>query len=165
MGNLTSFIFHLQIWIVLPVSYIFPWDWKGLWDAGYCWDTCCAIICTIPSGPGPECLIFLLDSQKPFVRLWILQPRVLSPSCIMGPVFSRVVFPPQVLPRSKVWVPLLYKPIFIYNPGESLSSLPGALPCIMLLWGWFILLFYSNLNGLLNPKPLSLQPKLLFPLS
>lgn len=56
-----------------------------------------------------------------------------------------------------------YKLIFIYNPGESLSSLPGALACIMLLWGWFILLVYSNLNGLLNTNPLSLQPKLSFP--
>lgn len=42
----------------------------------------------------------LLDSQESFARLWTLQSRVLSPSCIIQPVFS-IMFPPQVLPGSK----------------------------------------------------------------
>ena len=158
-------MFHLQTWIVIPGSYILPWDWKGLRVAGYCWDTWCPIICTNPSCPVPECLIFILDLKKPFVRLWILQPRVLSPGCNVGPIFSGLCSFLWCCQGARPGSPgcRSYKLIFIYNPGESLSSLPGALACIMLLWGWFILLVYSNLNGLLNPNPLSLQPKLLFP--
>ena len=60
-----------------------------------------------------------------------------------------------------------YKPSFTCNPRESLSSLPGALPCIMLLPGQSLqalassLLIYSNPDGFINPKPIALQPKLL----
>ena len=125
MGNLTSLMFHLQTWIVVPGSCISPWDWKGFWVAGYCWDARCPIICTDPSCPLPECLIFILDLQKPFVRLWILQPRVLSPGCNMGSVFSGLCSFLWCCQGARPGFPgcRSYKLIFIYNPGASLVCL------------------------------------------
>lgn len=61
-----------------------------------------------------------------------------------------------------------YKLIFICNPGESLSSLLGVLPCIMLLWGWFpqalasTLLFCSGLDGLKSQTPITTTKTFIF---
>lgn len=151
--------------IVFPGSYILPSGLRGLWVVGYCWHNHCPIFWTVPSGPRTECLLFVLDSQDSCEAINTTVEGPVSQlfhvaHLFKGHVPSSGAFRVQVLGspcfRS-------YRLIFICNPGDSLSSLLGALPCIMLLWGQFlqalasILLVYDNLNDLINPKLVSLK--------
>lgn len=168
MGNLASPVSHLQVWIVVPGSYILHqfkmalscWlllthplshhldspfrsrDWVSAlcpWLIGFLWGckSCCLVSCLPVASCGPS-------SRGSFYLF----------RCFQGARLRVPLF--QVLQTH-----------LHLQPRRSLFILLGALPCIMLLWGQFLqaiasnLLIYNNLNGLINPKPISLKPKLL----